>query len=64
VKIGQEGDTRRFGRLKGDQRQRARELEGDKPRVKHCMICGERISGRYVRVGEDQWACVRCDNES
>lgn len=63
MNIGQEGDTRRFGKLKGDQRRRARELEGERPTWKYCSICGERITGRYVRVGEGEWACVRCDNE-
>jgi len=61
MKIGQEGDTRRF--KKPYLYDVTKDIKDEKARWPRCVTCGEQIKGLKVRVAEGKYVCLRCYDE-
>jgi len=61
MKIGLEGDTRRF--KKPYLYDVTKDIKDEKAKWPRCEICGEKITGMKDRTAEGKYVCFRCGNE-
>lgn len=66
MKIGQEGDKRRFPPACKDDYEITKDIPFEtRDRVKHCEVCGLEVgeTRKAFRTGDDTYQCFRCWNE-
>lgn len=63
VRIGLEGDKRRFQKLKKGQEGVTHDVPDAPTSPLRCHVCKLIIVGKRWRVDEGKWECTRCSHE-